>query len=322
MSNSVKMVVLDGYGLDRGDCPWDSVARLGELVVHDSTPEDRVAERTAGAEIVLVNKVHLRAPVLERLDRLRFISVLATGYDIVDVAAARRRGVPVSNVPVYGTDSVAQLAIALTLELCHRVGLHSDLVHGGEWGRRGYFTFWESPFVELAGLAMGIVGFGRIGRRVGELAHALGMSVLACDTRPGEKPSYEPFAFASVEDVFRRSDVVSLHCPLTPASAGMVNAGLIEMMRPGAFLINTSRGGLVREADLSAALDAGRLAGAAVDVVSAEPIRQDNPLLAARNCIITPHVAWATAAARRRLMDTTARNIEAFLAGAPINVVN
>jgi len=240
----------------------------------------------------------------------------------VDTAAARKRGVPVSNVPTYGTDSVAQFTFALLLELCHHVGRHSELVYAGQWQRCVDYSFWDSPLVELAGRTMGIVGFGRIGRRVGEVAHAFGMGVLAHDARPAEPPAYRPFAFAPLEEVFARSDVVSLHCPLTAESEGLVGERLMGLMQPHAFLINTARGGLVREADLAAALNAGRIAGAAVDVVSAEPIRADNPLLAAKNCLLTPHIAWATLAARRRLMETTARNIEAFLRGVPIHVVN
>ena len=318
----MRIVVLDGYVLNPGDCPWDPVAALGELTVHDRTPAEEIVPRAAGAEIVLTNKTPLSADTLGRLPRLRFISVLATGHNIVDTAAARKRGVPVSNVPTYGTDSVAQFTFALLLELCHHVGRHSELVYAGQWQRCVDYSFWDSPLVELAGRTMGIVGFGRIGRRVGEVAHAFGMGVLAHDARPAEPPAYRPFAFAPLEEVFARSDVVSLHCPLTAESEGLVGERLMGLMQPHAFLINTARGGLVREADLAAALNAGRIAGAAVDVVSAEPIRADNPLLAAKNCLLTPHIAWATLAARRRLMETTARNIEAFLRGVPIHVVN
>jgi glycerate dehydrogenase len=318
----MRIVVLDGFTLNPGDCPWDPIGRLGELTVHDRTAPGDIVSRAGGAEILLTNKTPLSAETISRLPALRFISVLATGYNIVDAAAARRRGIPVSNVPVYGTDSVAQFAFALLLELCHRAGRHGDLVRQGEWARRGDFSFWDSPLVELSGLRMGIVGFGRIGRRVGELAHAFGMGVLAFDPRPEAPPGYEPFAFASLEEVFARADVVSLHCPLTEGNREMVGARLLGLLAPHAYLINTARGNLVREADLARALAEGRIAGAAVDVVSTEPIRPDNPLLSAPNCLITPHIAWATGAARRRLMEATARNIEAYLRGCPINLVN
>ena len=319
----MRIVVLDGHTLNPGDCPWDPVARLGEFTAHDRTPADQIVPRAAGAEIVLTNKTPLSEDALSQLPGLRFISVLATGYNVVDTLAARKRGIPVSNVPIYGTDSVAQFTFALLLELCHHVGRHGERVRSGEWSRQVDFCFWDSPLIELAGRTMGIVGFGRIGLRVGELAHAFGMEVLAYDAVPGPPPpQYEPFAFATLEEVFSRCDVVSLHCPLAADNAGMVNARLLGRMQPHAVLLNTARGGLVREADLATALNAGRIAGAAVDVVSAEPIRPDNPLLSARNCLITPHIAWATVAARRRLMETTARNVEAFLRGEPIHVVN
>ncbi|MBI3985783.1 MAG: D-2-hydroxyacid dehydrogenase, partial [Lentisphaerae bacterium] len=238
------------------------------------------------------------------------------------VAAARERNIPVCNVPVYSTDSVAQFVFALLLELCHHVGLHHDEVTAGTWSRSPDFSFWKTPLVELAGLTMGIVGFGRIGRRVGELAHAFGMRVLAFNRHPGPAPAYEPFAWSPLDDVVSQSDVVSLHCPLTPENKGMVNRLFLSRMKPTAFLVNTARGPLVVERDLAEALNGGRIAGAAVDVVSAEPIRADNPLLTARHCLITPHIAWATLAARRRLMAATVENVRCFLAGRPVNGVN
>jgi glycerate dehydrogenase len=318
----MRIVVLDGHTLNPGDNPWDDLARLGELEIYDQTPPARVVDRAAGAEIVLTNKTVLTAETLERLPELRFIGVLATGYDIVDVAAARRRGIPVANVPEYGTDSVAQHTFALLLELAHRVGDHDAAVKAGEWTRSPDFCFWHSPPIELADLTMGIVGFGRIGRRVGELAHALGMKVAAHSPSRRGAPEWEPFAWRDVLDLVAEADVVTLHCPLTADNERFVDRPLLSRMKPSAYLINTARGPLVDEAALADALDAGTLAGAAVDVVSSEPIRADNPLLRARNCILTPHMAWGSLAARRRLMAATVGNVEAFLNGEKRNVVN
>jgi len=316
---STAIVVLDGHTLSPGDNPWDAVAGQGSLTVYDRTPEPRIVERARPAEIVLTNKTPLTASTLAQLPALRFIGVLATGFNIVDVAAARQRGIPVSNVPEYGTDSVAQHVFALLLALCHRVEAHSAAVHAGEWAASPDFCFWKTPPIELAGLTMGIVGLGRIGRRLAAIAHAFGMQVIAAGRG---RTSGDAVTRASVEDVFAHSDVISLHCPLTAENAGFVNQALLRRMKPTAFFINTARGGLVDEAALAAALNAGQLAGAAVDVVSVEPIGAENPLLRARNCMITPHLAWASLAARRRLMAQTARNIAAFLAGRPIHVVN
>jgi len=318
----MKIVVLDGNRLNPGDNPWDEVAAHGELEVYDWSDPDQVADRAEDADILLTNKSLVPRDTLRKLPHLKYISVLATGYNIVDVQAARERNIPVSNVPVYGTDSVAQFVLALLLELCHHVGQHELAVSSGEWGRSGTWSLFKTPLVELASKTMAIVGFGRIGRRVGELAHAFGMRVLAVDIRQDNPPSYEPFAFVSLEEAFRRADAVSLNSTLTPDSEGMVHRTLLASMKPTAFLINASRGQLVREADLAQALDEGVIAGAALDVVSTEPIRADNPLLQARNCIITPHIAWASLGARRRLMQTTAENVGAFLRGQPQNVVN
>jgi glycerate dehydrogenase len=318
----MKIVVLDGYTLNPGDNPWDELARLGELAVYDRTPPDRIVERAGGAQIVLTNKTPLGATTLAALPELRFIGVLATGYNVVDVGAARARGIAVANVPEYGTDSVAQHTFALLLELAHHVGAHDAAVKAGEWSRSADFCFWKSPPVELAGLTMGIVGFGRIGRRVGELAHAFGMKVLAHSPSRQGAPPYEGFAWSEIPELFERSDVVTLHCPLTADNAKLVSHGLLARMKPSAYLINTARGPLVDEAALADALAAGSIAGAGVDVVSTEPMAADNPLLAAPRCLITPHMAWGSLAARRRLMASTVRNVEAFLAGRPINLVN
>ncbi len=318
----MKIVVLDGYTLNPGDLSWDAVAALGDLTVHDRTPPNLVAERAAGAEIVLTNKALIDATTIARLGSLRFVSVLATGYNIVDIAAARERGVPVSNVPEYSTDSVAQFVIAQLLALCHRVEAHSRAaITDGRWASCIDWSFVDTPQVELSGLTMGIVGFGRIGRRVGALAHALGMRVIANSTSRSQAAPY-PFEWRDVPALFAEADVVSMHCPLTATNREMVDAPLLGRMKPGAFFINTARGPLVKEQDLADALKAGRIAGAACDVVSVEPIRPDNPLLGAPNLLLTPHIAWASKAARVRLMEQTAGNIRAFLDGRPINVVN
>ena len=318
----MKMVCLDGYTLNPGDNPWTGVEALGELTVYDRTPADQIVERARGADILLTNKTPLTAETLAQLPDLKFITVLATGFNIVDTAAARARGISVSNVPIYGTDTVAQYVFALLLDHCHKVAHHSARVQDGEWARRGDFCFWDSTLTELAGLTMGIVGFGRIGRRTGELAHAFGMKVMAADVYQGEAPGYQPFEWKSIPELFAEADVVSLHCPQTADNVGFINKELLSRMKRHAYLINTSRGLLVNEQDLADALNAGVIAGAAVDVVSKEPIEATNPLLAAKNLLITPHMAWGTVAARTRLMGTTAENIAAFQKGQPINVVN
>ena len=318
----MKIVVLDGYTLSADGNAWEALRTLGDVEIHDRSSPDELAERARGASVLITNKARIPAEVIDNSPELRFIAVSATGFDCVDVAAATRRGILVSNVPEYGTDSVAQLTFALLLELCHHVGRHAHAVRAGEWARSPDFCFWKAPLIELAGKTMGIVGFGRIGRRVGDLAHAFGMAILAHSRARSEPPAYRPFAWAGLDELFSAADVISLHCPLTPASAGLVNRERLRRMRPGAFLINTARGGLVVEQDLAEALNEGRLAGAVVDVVTQEPIRPDNPLLAAHNCLITPHIAWATREARRRLLDATVANVAGFLAGRPTNVVN
>jgi glycerate dehydrogenase len=318
----MKIVVLDGHPLDADDISWADLARLGDIEVYErSSPED-VPARAKGAAVLITNKAPITGEVIAQNPTLRLIALTATGFDCVDVKAARQHGVPVANVPEYGTASVAQFVFALLLELCHHVGLHSQAVHAGEWARAGEFSFWKRPLVELAGKIFGIVGFGRIGRRVGELAHAFGMAVLAHDQVQSAPPPYQPFAWADLDQLFAQADVVSLHCPLTPQNVGLVNRERLGLMKPRAFLINAARGGLVVESDLVEALNKGQIAGAAVDVVSHEPIRPDNSFLQARNCLITPHIAWATHEARRRLLDATVENVKNFLAGQPTNVVN
>jgi glycerate dehydrogenase len=317
----MRIVVLDGYTLNPGDNPWDEVAELGELIVYDRTPPELVRERARDADIVLTNKTKLSAATLGELPRLKFISVLATGYDVVDVRAARERGILVANVPEYGTHSVAQHTFALLLELCNRVGQHDAAVRAGEWQRCADFSFWLQSPRELHGLIFGVVGLGRIGRRVAEIALAFGMKVCATGPRvPHALPA--TIEWTALADLAGTADVVSLHCPLTPENEGFVNREFLSRMKPTAFLINTARGGLVDEHALADALRSGTIAGAAVDVVREEPMPANHPLLTAPNCIITPHMAWATLAARRRLMRATAANIRAFLQGKPINLVN
>lgn len=317
----MKITVLDGYTLNPGDNPWDEVARLGEFTCHDRTPPERILERARGADILLTNKTPLSAETLAQLPGLKFIGVLATGFNIVDVKAARARGIPVSNVPIYGTDAVAEYVFALLLNHYRQPQFHGELVRLGEWNRANEWSFWRTPLAELAGRTIGIVGFGRIGRRVGELAAAFKMKVLANDVFQGNPPSY-PFAWRSIPELFAESDVVTLHCNLTPENAGMVNRDLLGRMKQSAYLINTSRGPLIQDADLAEALRTRRIAGAALDVVTTEPVAPDNPLLQAPNLTLTPHIAWAALEARRRLTAITRDNIVAFLAGKPINVVN
>lgn len=318
----MRIVVLDGYTLNPGDNPWDPVEALGDLAVFDRTEDALIVDRARHAEIVLTNKTRLTAHTLEQLPRLQFISVLATGFNVVDVDAARERAIPVANVPEYGTDSVAQYVMAVILHFARQCARHSELVKQGEWTGSVDFCFWETPLNELTGKRLGIIGFGRIGRAVGKLANGFGMEVLAHDTNPRDTPAYEPFAWAGIEEIFSQCDYVSLHCPETATNQGMVNRALLEKMRPNSVFINTARGGLVNESDLAAVLEQERIAGAAIDVLSAEPPPADHPLLRARKCLITPHIAWATLAARQRLMSITADNVRAFLAGTPINIVN
>jgi len=318
----MNIVCLDGYTLNPGDNPWDAVEALGTLTVHDRTPVDQIVERAADADVILTNKAPLSAETLAQLPKLKFISVLATGFNIVDVAAARQRGIAVSNVPIYSTDSVAQYVFAVLLTHCHHAAAHDQAIRDGQWRPGGDFAFWNTPLIELVGKVIGIVGFGRIGQRVGELAHAFGMEVWANKRTPGDPPGYEPFAWKSVEEIFAGADVVTLHCPQTPENTGMVNKALLETMKPTAVFLNAARGGLINEADLAAALNEERLAFAGLDVLCAEPIAADNPLRDAKNCLMTPHIAWATLEARRRLMATTAENVAAFQQGEPINVVN
>lgn len=309
----MNIVVLDGHTLNPGDLTWDALKQLGPCEVYERSTPEQIVPRSANAVIVLTNKVVLNKAYMAGVPTLKYIGVTATGYNIVDIAAARERSILVTNVPTYGTKSVAQMTIALLLELTQHVGHHAQTVRDGRWTRSPDFCYWDYPLTELDGLTMGIVGFGRIGQAVGELAHAFGMKVRA----HSRKHSAE-----DLEKLFRESDVISLHCPLTPETKHLVNAERLSWMKPSAFLLNTSRGPLIDEAALADALNRGQIAGAGLDVLSVEPPPAGNPLFTAKNCFITPHIAWATRAARSRLMEAAVDNVRAFISGKPKNVVS
>ena len=315
----MNIVILDSFTTNPGDLSWAPLESLGSLVAYDRTDDADIVPRARDAEIVLTNKTLLSRGVIAALPRLRCICVLATGYNVVDVAAAKEHGVTVCNVPEYSTPNVAQAVLALLLELTNRTGHHDRTVHEGRWAACDDFCYWDGELVELAGLTLGIVGYGRIGQAVARVGRAFEMRILA-HRRQATGP-IDGGEHADLDRLFAESDVVSLHCPLTPATKELVNAARLARMKPTALLINTARGGLVNEADLAAALDAGTIAGAGLDVLSVEPPSAANPLLRARNCVITPHIAWATRNARRRLIEATAGNVAAFLAGHPQNVV-
>lgn len=320
--NKPSIVILDGATLNPGDNPWTGIEQLGDVRVFAHTSPTQLLDRADGAQVLVVNKVKLPATMLEQLPALRMIAVTATGFDCVDAAAARSLGITVCNVPIYGTDSVAQHTLALILHLCHRVDIHAAAVADGEWTRCPDFSFWKTPLVELTGKTLGIIGFGRIGQRVAELGHAFGMDVVASSRSRKHAPDWKPFSWGEVDAILSHADFLSLHCPLTPETRGMINTRSLSRMKPTAALINTSRGGLVVEADLADALNRGQIVAAALDVLSTEPPSADNPLFSAKNCFITPHQAWATLAARQRLMATTVENVAAFLSGRPQNLVN
>jgi glycerate dehydrogenase len=313
----MKIIVLDGFTLNPGDNPWTPLERYGEVVVFDRSTEGEVVDRALDGDILLTNKAVISGRTIERLPKLKLICVLATGYDVVDVSAAQRRGIHVCNVPSYGTDTVAQFVLAMMLELCLHVGDHARSIKDGRWLTSEDWTYQISPLIELKEKILGIVGYGRIGRRVAELARAFGMQVLYSNRSPQLGSSES----RSVERLFAEADFISLHCGLSAQNVGMVNEGLLRLVKPSAFLINTARGALIDEYALAEALNSGKLAGAALDVLTTEPPRSDNPLLMASNCIITPHIAWASLAARQRIMQSTTDNVEAFLRGQPINSV-
>lgn len=320
----MKIIILDGYTENPGDLSWDALAALGELTVYDRTSltdEEEIISRIGDAEVVYTNKTPITKHVIDSCPNLKFISVLATGYNVVDYNYAREKGIPVTNVPTYGTDSVSQFAIALLLEVCHHIGHHSEAVKEGRWESNPDWCFWDYPLIELSGKTMGIIGFGRIGQRTGALAKALNMEVLAYDTIQNDT-GRAIAGYVSLDTLLEKSDVIALHCPLFPETEGIVNKETISRMKDGVIILNNSRGPLIVEQDLADALNSGKVLAAAVDVVSTEPIHGDNPLLKAKNCIITPHISWAPKESRQRIMDCAKENLEAWLNGRPVHVVN
>lgn len=319
----MKLVVLDGKTLNPGDISWREVEALGNLKVYDRTSynDDEILKRIGDAEVVMTNKTPITRNIIEKAPNLKFISVLATGFNVVDIESARKHGIPVSNVPTYGTNSTAQFAVALLLEVCHHIGEHNRAVHEGRWASSADYCFWDYPLIELAGKTMGIIGFGRIGQTVGKIARALGMKVIA-NSRNMNAAAAEIADPVELDELLAQADVISLHCPLTPETQNLINKNTIEKMKDGVILINNSRGPVINEQDVADALNSGKISYAAVDVASVEPILPENPLLKAKNCIITPHISWAPIESRQRLMTTTAENILAFQKGKPQNVVN
>ncbi len=320
----MKIVVLDGYTENPGDLSWKDMEELGDLTVYDRTPVDdreEIIRRIGNAEVVYTNKTPIDREVFDRCPSIKFIGVLATGYNVIDVDYAREKGVPVANIPTYGTDAVGQFAIAMLLEICHHIGAHDQAVKNGKWENNKDWCFWDYPLIELAGKTMGIIGFGRIGQKTGSIAKALGMNILAYDEYPSE--SGKAIAdYVELDELLARSDVIALHCPLFPSTEGIINKNTIEKMKDGVIILNNSRGPLIVEQDLADALNSGKVYAAGVDVVSTEPIKGDNPLLKAKNCLITPHISWAPKEARQRIMDMSVENLRAFLNGELRNVVN
>ncbi len=319
----MKIVILDGYTENPGDLSWEALTQYGEVSVYDRTPyeEAEIIRRIGDAEVVFTNKCPITKNVIDACPGMKYISVLATGYNVIDYKYAAEKGIPVSNVPSYGTASVGQFAIAMLLEICHHVQRHSDAVHDGRWENNDDWCFWDYPLIELAGKTIGIIGFGRIGQVTGRIAKAMGMRVLAAGSRP--TPEGQQIAeYTDVDAVLSQSDVIALHCPLFPNTQGIINKDNIAKMKDGVIIINNSRGGLVVEQDLADALNSGKGYAAAVDVVSTEPIKGNNPLLTAKNCIITPHISWAPKEARQRIMDCSESNLKSYIAGAPANVIN
>jgi len=318
----MKIVILDGYALNPGDLSWAELEKFGEVVIFDRTPADQVAERAAEAEIIFTNKTPVREEALNQLSSLKFIGVMATGYNIVNTEVAKAKNILVANVPDYGTISVVQLTFALLLELCHHVQRHSDTVMEGKWAKSPDWSYWEYPLVELFGKTIGIIGFGRIGQQVGDVATAFGMNIIGNSRTQSEQSHRKNFKWAGIPELLLNSDVVSIHCPLFPETKGLINKKSLQLMKRSSFLLNTSRGPIIVDEDLADALNNDLISGAGIDVLSIEPPSKDNPLFNAKNCIITPHIAWATKEARTRLMQTTINNLTAFLNGNPVNVVN
>ena len=320
----MKIVVLDGYTENPGDLSWDKLREFGDLTVYDRTPvddEEEIIRRIGDAEVVFTNKTPVSRKVIDACPNMRMISMLATGYNVVDYTYAKEKGIPVTNVPTYGTASVGQFAIALLLEICHHVGHHDRTVHEGKWESCEDWCYWDYPLIELDGKTMGVIGFGRIGQTTGRLAKALGMRVLAYDSYPNEAGK-QIAEYVDLDTLLAQSDVIALHCPLFPDTEGIINKESIAKMKDGVILINNSRGPLVVEQDLADALNTGKVAAAGLDVVSTEPIKGDNPLLKAKNCIITPHISWAPKESRQRIMDCAYDNLKAYAEGKPVNVVN
>lgn len=319
----MKLVMLDGYAVNPGDLSWKELERFGDLTVYDRTPEDdgEIMRRIGDAEVIILNKTPLSRTVFEECPNLKFVTVLATGYNIVDCQAAREYGVAVSNIPSYGTESVSQFAFALLLEICHHVAHHAHEVQNGRWSTSPDWCFWDYPLIELSGKTMGIIGFGRIGQQTGRIARAFGMEVLAY-SRSVRKGASKIGVYVDLDTLLAKSDVIMLHCPLSPETSGIINRDTIAKMKDGVILINNSRGPLIVEQDLADALNSGKVMAAGLDVLSTEPVRADNPLLTAKNCLITPHISWAPKEARQRIIDTTRDNLQAFVDGAPIHVVN
>lgn len=317
----MKIVVLDGYTLNPGDLNWGGIEALGEVTVYDRTPADKIIERIGDAQAVYTNKTPISRATLDACKNIRFIGVLATGYNVVDIAAAKEKGIPVCNIPTYGTAAVGQFAIALLLEICHHVAHHSNAVHEGRWESNPDWCFWDYPLIELAGKTMGILGFGRIGQTTGAIAKAMGMRVIASDSHPNDA-GRAIAEYVDLDTLLKTSDVISLHCPLFPETEGIINKDNIAKMKDGVIILNNSRGPLIVEHDLADALNSGKVYAAGLDVVSNEPIHGDNPLLKAKNCIITPHISWAPKESRQRLMDIAVNNLAQFLKGTPANVVN
>ena len=321
----MKIVVLDGYTLNPGDLDWKGMEAIGECTVYDRTSLTDVQEaidRIGDAEVVFTNKTPMPKELFDACPNIKFVGVLATGYNVVDVAAAKEKGIPVTNIPTYGTAAVGQFTIALLLEICHHIGHHSQAVHEGKWENNADWCFWDYPLIELDGKTMGIIGYGRIGQDTGRIAQALGMKILAYDSYHNPDLESDTCKYAELDEVLANSDVIALHCPLFPETQGIINKDNIAKMKDGVIILNDSRGPLIVEEDLRDALNSGKVAAAGLDVVSTEPIKGDNPLLQAKNCFITPHIAWAPKESRKRLMDIAVSNLQAFIDGAPVNVVN
>lgn len=320
----MKIVVLDGYTLNPGDLSWEGISQFGDLKVYDRTEFDSKAiiKNIGDATIVLTNKTPLSKSVLTQVPHLKYVGILATGYNNIDIEAAKSLAITVTNVPTYGTQAVAQFTMALLLELCHHIGEHANAVNDGEWTVAPDFCFWNSPLIELDGKTLGIIGFGKIGQATAKMAQAFGLNILAYNRSKNPDLESETCKYVALDELLKSSDIISLHCPQTNDTTGIINTANIDKMKDGVMLINTSRGGLIIEDDLKDALNSGKIAGAAVDVVSTEPIEADNPLLKAKNCIITPHIAWAPKASRQRMMQTSVENLKSYLEGNPMNVVN